>query len=287
MKPETLEMKNYRHGRLSDPILIKYQPSELRIAAEFLTNFLPFLTKDLCNGCTQTLAEQIRSLDSEVNFDAESSIPSEDYAVLSVNHQDMHMDGENNCDNWKCEVNPGSGWNDGPSGWSSDEVVDVSGSGTEDKVVNVDPPSVRMSWADMAQEDELEEDEEGEGEDGSKESVAAEDLNLQKSGEKGQRLSREQREYLRFMNVQRKKDFICFERIKARLVNVVEGLELHSGVFSVVEQKKIVDFIYRLQEMGGKGELKARTYSSPKKWMKGKGRITIQFGCCYNYATVP
>lgn len=30
----------------------------------------------------------------------------------------------------------------------------------------------------------------------------------------------------------------------------------------------------------------ARTYSEPRKWMRGKGRVTIQFGCCYNYAVV-
>lgn len=29
-----------------------------------------------------------------------------------------------------------------------------------------------------------------------------------------------------------------------------------------------------------------RTYSEPRKWMRGKGRVTIQFGCCYNYAVV-
>lgn len=29
-----------------------------------------------------------------------------------------------------------------------------------------------------------------------------------------------------------------------------------------------------------------RTYTAPQKWMRGKGRVTIQFGCCYNYATV-
>uniref|UniRef100_N1QQ49 Alkylated DNA repair alkB-5-like protein n=1 Tax=Aegilops tauschii TaxID=37682 RepID=N1QQ49_AEGTA len=28
-----------------------------------------------------------------------------------------------------------------------------------------------------------------------------------------------------------------------------------------------------------------RTYTEPEKWMRGKGRVTIQFGCCYNYAT--
>lgn len=33
------------------------------------------------------------------------------------------------------------------------------------------------------------------------------------------------------------------------------------------------------------GALKGRTFASPKKWIRGKGRRTIQFGCCYNYAT--
>ncbi|XP_061363954.1 RNA demethylase ALKBH9B-like [Gastrolobium bilobum] len=27
-----------------------------------------------------------------------------------------------------------------------------------------------------------------------------------------------------------------------------------------------------------------RTFTAPQKWMRGKGRETIQFGCCYNYA---
>lgn len=32
--------------------------------------------------------------------------------------------------------------------------------------------------------------------------------------------------------------------------------------------------------------LSERTYTAPTKWMRGKGRVTMQFGCCYNYATV-
>lgn len=32
--------------------------------------------------------------------------------------------------------------------------------------------------------------------------------------------------------------------------------------------------------------LSDRTYTEPQRWMRGKGRVTIQFGCCYNYATV-
>lgn len=34
------------------------------------------------------------------------------------------------------------------------------------------------------------------------------------------------------------------------------------------------------------GLISERTYSAPQKWMRGKGRITLQFGCCYNYAIV-
>ncbi len=33
------------------------------------------------------------------------------------------------------------------------------------------------------------------------------------------------------------------------------------------------------------GLMRGRTFSAPKKSMRGKGRITVQFGCCYNYAT--
>ncbi|KAL2583905.1 hypothetical protein AAZV13_14G099700 [Glycine max] len=97
-------------------------------------------------------------------------------------------------------------------------------------------------------------------------------------------LPREQREYIRFMNVRRKKDFICFERVNGKLVNILEGLELHTGIFSAAEQKRIVNYVASLQEMGRKGELKEQTFSAPQKWMRGKGRQTIQFGCCYNYA---
>ena len=35
---------------------------------------------------------------------------------------------------------------------------------------------------------------------------------------------------------------------------------------------------------GHEGRLRGRTFSAPRKWEKGKGRKTIQFGCCYNYA---
>ena len=41
--------------------------------------------------------------------------------------------------------------------------------------------------------------------------------------------------------------------------------------------------LVRLQ--GRAGALRGRTFSAPRKWLPGKGRMTIQFGCTYNYAT--
>ncbi|GLT96932.1 hypothetical protein SLE2022_145230 [Rubroshorea leprosula] len=100
----------------------------------------------------------------------------------------------------------------------------------------------------------------------------------------GNGLSEEQKEQVRLSEVGRKKDFVHMERIQGKNINVVQGLELHTGVFNAEEQKKIVECIYDLQRMGRKQQLRERTYSEPRKWMRGKGRVTIQFGCCYNYA---
>ncbi|KNA19698.1 hypothetical protein SOVF_058830 isoform B [Spinacia oleracea] len=96
--------------------------------------------------------------------------------------------------------------------------------------------------------------------------------------------SSDEEEWNRFSQVKRKKDFVHYERVDGRKVNVVQGLELHTGVFSAEEQKKIVESVYNFQKMGRKGQLMERTYSEPLKWMRGKGRVTMQFGCCYNYA---
>ncbi|KAK7302423.1 hypothetical protein RJT34_13313 [Clitoria ternatea] len=97
-------------------------------------------------------------------------------------------------------------------------------------------------------------------------------------------LSEEQKEYIRYSQVHSRKDFSFIERVNGRDINVLEGLQLHTGVFNAVEQSKIVEHIYRLQWRGKQGKLRDRTYSEPRRWMRGKGRVTIQFGCCYNYA---
>ncbi|KAI3715719.1 hypothetical protein L6452_22705 [Arctium lappa] len=90
-------------------------------------------------------------------------------------------------------------------------------------------------------------------------------------------------EELGFANVGRK-NFVHIERVNGKNVNVLQGLELHTRVFNAEEQKKIVESVYEFQRMGQRGRLREKTYSEPAKWMRGKGRVTIQFGCCYNYA---
>lgn len=99
-----------------------------------------------------------------------------------------------------------------------------------------------------------------------------------------QGMSEEEKEQIRMSKVGRKKDFCHKERVDGRLINIVEGIELYTNVFNAEEQKRIVAGVNTYQKLGQKNQLCARTYSEPKKWMRGKGRATIQFGCCYNYA---
>lgn len=205
-----------------DAFLREYQPSDLKIASEFLTTWLPFLSRDLCTDCVHVLSHRIRSLHPE-----------------------------HSCSN-----------------------TDTTVAG-DDHINAFETASPKMSWADMAQEDGLDEEEE-------EQKVSGDST---KSTPAKRKLSREEREQYRFINVKRMKVFSCFEKVKGRRVDILEGLELHTGVFSAAEQKRIVDYVYELQEKGRKGELQERTFTAPHKWMRGKGRVTIQFGCCYNYAT--
>lgn len=171
-----------------------------------------------------------------------NSVGSWKHVSLSGNDCRSHENQDNS------DTNSLGSWKDGANGWS-------------ESVASGDPaPSVRMSWADMAQEDELE----GEGEEGdsSKQSWADECNTAEASDaiaqKKSPSLSRDEREYIRFKNVGRKTDFICLERINGKIVNILDGLELHTGVFSAAEQKRIVDYIYSLQEMGRKRQLKGK-----------------------------
>lgn len=175
-------------------------------------------------------------------------------------HIDSHCD---NCDSnslgsWKddgADTNSVGSFKDEVNEWS-EPVPEASTSELASESPSIETPSPRISWADMAQEDELEEEEEHEANKRSiDENSSTGEVGVSKVPRKAE-LPREQREYIRFRNVQRKKDFICLERVKGKFVNILDGLELHVGIFSAAEQKRIVDFIYELQEMGRNGQLK-------------------------------
>ncbi|KAM7263376.1 hypothetical protein ACFE04_001059 [Oxalis oulophora] len=259
-------MEEDRHRVNSvDSFLNDYRPSELRVASEILTRWLPFISKDLCSNCTESISDRIRSLESEIG----------DYNIGK-----SQVLTKNDCDENCVDSNAIEGFDDD----STAEAVQES--------TVLESVTPRRSWADMAQEDELlaeeEEKEELQRELNKREDckgTSTGELRIPTTGNDKFVLSREHRERIRFLNVKRKKDYICLERVKGKFVNILEGLELHTSVFSAAEQKRIVDYIYTLEKMGRKGELKERTFTAPKKWMRGKGRVTIQFGCCYNYAT--
>ncbi|KAF8011161.1 hypothetical protein BT93_J1704 [Corymbia citriodora subsp. variegata] len=276
-----------------DPFLGKYDQSELRIASEFFTTWLPFLSRDLCSGCAETLADRIRSLNSGVDGGKFAKLE-ENVNPSSADVEGEHGMDENNIDHRNLgesedeegETNSLGSWKDGAQG-CFESTPEASTSSLAHESPSVGTRSSHMSWADMAQEDELEEEDDQESNKNSVDAIElTEESRVSASAvSEKPKLPREQREYIRFMNVKRKKDFICLERIDGKLVNILQGLELHTGVFSAAEQKRIIDYVYQLEEKGKRGELKERTYTAPQKWMRGKGRITIQFGCCYNYAT--
>ncbi|KAG6466231.1 hypothetical protein ZIOFF_075949 [Zingiber officinale] len=118
-------------------------------------------------------------------------------------------------------------------------------------------PQIRMSWVDMAQEDKLKEvaAQEEKMEEPGRTSIEGATRVKREIAKKETGLSREQREEIHFRNVVRKKDFICLERANDKIINILNVLELHTGVFSTAEQKRIVDLVCEMQEKGKNHEL--------------------------------
>lgn len=139
--------------------------------------------------------------------------------------------------------------------WSPEHVAEASS--TSETFSSSARPTQKMSWADMALEDELEAEEDNEA---TSKPINVKGYYAEVASMNGTKpkvaLSREQREQIRFNSVERKKDFICLERVGGKLTNILEGLELHKGVFSAAEQKRIVSYVEHLLEMGKNGELK-------------------------------
>eukprot|EP01018_Ginkgo_biloba_P006741 Gb_09806 [translate_table: standard] len=86
------------------------------------------------------------------------------------------------------------------------------------------------------------------------------------------------------MEIVRHKSFSYIDR--ELNFNILEGIELHENIFGDFSQKMMLDVIFELQEKGEKGLLRECTFLKPKTWMQGKGRKTLQFGCCFNYRSI-
>lgn len=186
-----------------------------------------------------------------MKYDSQQSYQETEVQVSSPDHRDLQDEIDiNNTE----DTNSLGSWKDGAN-WASEQIEGTAGNKRLQSPEHVKSTGPKMSWADMAQEElEGDEEEEARGLFGNS-SGQTEGTGKGKAIQKPE-LSREQRERIRFTNVTRKKDFICLERVNGKFVNIVDGLELHSGVFSVVEQKKIVDFVYELQEKGKNGKFK-------------------------------
>ncbi|OWM88943.1 hypothetical protein CDL15_Pgr020897 [Punica granatum] len=246
--------ENSRVGS-GDTILSRYDPSELRVATEFLANWFPFLSASLCPGCARSLSDRIRSIDPGVNSDVKT--PKPDQSAFAVMTPDVKA-ADLNCGHTSSSSDSSEGnLVDSPR---PQERVGTSSLGRfrgtsfrsfKLALANTMDPRTRETRVsegpilspqalgfDMEEEDALKDEKSPKSDRG----LMVGDIRLIPSGMKRE-LSREQREYIRFMNVKRNKELVCFEKVKGRRVNVLEGLELHTGIFSAAEQRRIVDFI--------------------------------------------
>jgi alkylated DNA repair protein alkB family protein 5 len=82
----------------------------------------------------------------------------------------------------------------------------------------------------------------------------------------------------------RPQTFELMENVRGKRMNTLSGLALFKDVLSPAEQVHVLAYSRRICELGDDGALMGRTYSAPRRWMRGKGRVTVQLGCCYNYA---
>lgn len=46
------------------------------------------------------------------------------------------------------------------------------------------------------------------------------------------------------------------ENVNGKRINILEGLKLHTNVFDPLEQARITDFVYEMQNLGQEGQLK-------------------------------
>ncbi|GAV61162.1 2OG-FeII_Oxy_2 domain-containing protein [Cephalotus follicularis] len=227
---------------------------------------LEVLSQGFCQHCESLLESRIHSILNKKVEELPLSNDSAEASTVSLSEKASHMySPENNL-----ESSTRRPYQLGSSSWSSSRVpASVYSDRQKNYNANYSPASVNSKQKSFTHLDP---------------EIKLNDGLTEVSSVADNRLSEDQKERIRFSQVGREKDFVYMEMINGKTTNVLKGLELHTRVFNAEEQKNIVECVYNLQRMGQKGHLRERTYSEPRKWMRGKGRVTIQFGCCYNYA---
>lgn len=198
----------------------------------------------------------------DVERDAAVSTPS----ILDANHCKADLgdctarsigSAKDSADNYDDDTHSLGSWKDEADRMSEQAVEASSTSELLNSSARQPRPIMKKSWADMAMEDEVvagDDNDERNGPVDANDSCS--EVNSVAEAKPKVALSRDQRERIRFSGVERKKDFLCWERIDGKLVNILEGLELHKAIFSAAEQKRIVSFVGQLEEMGKTGQLK-------------------------------
>eukprot|EP00249_Psilotum_nudum_P021990 c28331_g2_i1 orf=235-1947(+) len=271
----------------------------IRGAADLLSKWIPLIFSDLCETCFQIVQERINGLASgkfspfvgietsdvftgeshgHTNSFMSEFSPTVSGAVSVVTSRRASLDKDNRAGkNLKIGIrtNLDSISVNGSEGQNSTKQEVVADSAGNEEITE-------GSWQEVSEEfgndiaGVLDRPLDSTGLDGSETSMAdqeAESLDREVSSQQRTPLSREVREQIRLSRVERHKDFKFLEHVNGRIVNTVEGLELHKGIFSAVEQKRLVNVIYELQEK----------HQSNKFSGHSKNRVSIPLGQSYSH----
>ncbi|CAM6127182.1 unnamed protein product [Calypogeia fissa] len=82
----------------------------------------------------------------------------------------------------------------------------------------------------------------------------------------------------RIANIKTTKGYSCMEQLDGKMVNTLDGLELHEKVFDKFESTRLINFVQDIRAAGKRGELGGGVYAGSKKGAKGNGREILHFG---------
>ena len=101
---------------------------------------------------------------------------------------------------------------------------------------------------------------------------------------------RQRRKNQRRKTKHKRRVFQHFEAVDGEETNVVEGLVLHNNVITPEYETELVEWLEQQMALGQAGKLVGDTfmqssYTDRVNNVKGKGRLVLQYGSFYNYAS--